>query len=239
MAHTSWIRRSWNGWPPGLAVAMSGLAAALFPLVASEHMSTREKFFWASSFAFLVILESWAILKERSKTERATADQMRSLEALRAASDANHNALLRMLLDRFSPVDDLKTRALILSEAILDFVYQRLQDAPKKPTDFFSYERNNRTLVFDTIFDQSSERMATLQYENETARIFKERFTERAKVIVAEMARRGLNDDALDGLLSTPPKLSWITSMMTELGERLGQLAERITAVDVEALDSK
>jgi hypothetical protein len=195
-------------------------------------MTTREKFLWASSFAFLVILESWAILKERSKTERATADQMLSLEALRTASDANHNALLRLLLDRFSPVDDLKTRTLILSEAILDFVYQRLQDAPRRPIDFFSYERNNRTLIFDTVFDQSSERMATVDYESETTRIFKERFMERTKAIVAEMARRHLHDDDLGGLLSTPPQLLWTTSMMTEAGERLGQLAERITSPD-------
>jgi hypothetical protein len=197
-------------------------------------MSTREKFLWAAGFAFLVILESWAILKERAKTERAAAEQMRSLEGLRTAADANHTAVIRLLIDRFTPVDDLKTRALTLSEAILDFVYQRLQNAPRQPTDFFSYERHNRTLIFDPVFDQTRERSASVEYEVETTRIYRERFGEKARAVVAEMAARGLSDEVLDGLLASPLYFSWITSMVRDVGERIGQLAEKITAKGID-----
>ena len=234
MAFKYWILRFWDRWPPGLAVAMLGLLAALFPLIASGDMSTRERFFWAAGFASLVILESRAILKERAKTERATAEQMRSLEGLRAAADANHTAVIRLLIDRFTPVDDLKTRALTLSESILDFVYQRLQNAPRQPIDLFSYERHNRTLIFDPVFDQTRERSATVEYEVETTRLYRERFGEKARVVVAEMAARGLSDEVLDGLLATPLYFSQITSMVRDVGERIGQLAERITAKGID-----
>lgn len=220
-----WVKRFWDRWPPGLFVAMLGLLAALFPLVASATMPPREKFFWASGFASLVILESFAILKERAKQEKALADQQVGLNNIRDASEEHMKSMMRLLLTRNESSDSLKTRALKLSEAILDFVYQRLQNAPPQPgyPEILMIGLDTETWS-EKFFANQAKMNAASRYEFDTLAIYRERFASKALAILGEFKAKGAVDDSLDYSAAVPAG----SQIIKIVGQRIGELAERL-----------
>lgn len=223
------IQQLWDRWPPGVFVAMLGVLAAIFPLAARPDMSTREKFVWASGFAALMVLESWAIFKERSKQERALADQMKSLNDIREASEEHTKSMLRLLMAGNSPADSLKSRALKLSEAILDFIYQRLQNAPAPlyPTEILILEPD--TNAWNKRFQETMQRQgAAFTYESNTLAMYRERFLPKVLAILGEFQEQGVADDWLHQLAGNPTGSNFIKM----IGQRLGEIAELLVAVN-------
>jgi len=104
-------------------------------------------------------------------------------------------------------------RALQLSRDVIDFSYSREQHAPRRPYMYISSRLSDAQYAL---------------YENETINLYMRRFSVKVVAMRDELEQRDLHDSELYILADNPR----ISEYITIIGEKLGELAERIGSVD-------
>ncbi len=217
----------WRKWPPGICIAVLAGAAAIFPIVTPSELTPRDKAKWTAGLGFLLVLELVIIFKERKSQDRAYIEQLKSIEEMRAMTDARLTSLLRMAAASNDPVEGLRKRSLQLSDSILEFIQNRMQGAP---TDAPMPPMIN-TLISSTIqpYPYVNTFGQTLKYQQDTIAFYVARFATPVNAILREFAEQGIVDEWLNGILADIRGDWWIRMV----GERLGALTELLNQTPV------
>ena len=218
---------------PMAALSGETIPEIALELVASRHMCgcSGERVLWAASFGLLVFVESLAILKDRSKQARTLKEQMTKLEELRVTSDAHSKSMMRQLMAANDPAQGLKRRALNLSEAILNFIFERMQNAPPTAPLPYLFTASFNSSTYGRFLTEQQDRInAAIQYPQETIRFYETRFSGSVEEIKREFAQRNLSDPLLDN-----PPTGDVNTRIRTIAERIGVLAEKIQVTEVAA----
>lgn len=214
---------------PGWAVAFMGFLAAAYTALPSEMPLPG----WARGllifgFFALLVAELMAITRERNKHEaesaadrKSTQDRfeqtMERFKAVQQIADSHQQSIVRLMNAFNDPAAGLKRRALELSERLLDFIYDRIQNLPPLPRVLITTFRN---------LDDTPEMQELAKYEHNTMAVYNTRFAAKVKAIRDEFAAQGLIDEPLESLYDDVQESGYIRI----IGERIGVLAEQITA---------
>jgi hypothetical protein len=237
----------WQKWPPGICIAVLAGAAAAFPVFTPTELTPIDKAKWTIGIGALLVLELVIIFKERgrqdrefaedqSKRDAAHREQLRQLQELREASDAHNTAVLRQFMALDEPISGLKRRSLDLSEAILDFIYARIQGKPPEPAYAFTYiaTQSDATSFYQSQSDRWAAQQRSLEYSKETWDMFLGRFHHRAVAIRDEFSKEHLADSTLDSYLSPGLLKASIENTIRTIGEKLGLLAEEYSSKTID-----
>jgi hypothetical protein len=213
---------AWDRIPPGVCIAMMGVLAALYPVLTHDPLSPREKALWVAGFLMLMALEMTIIFKERARQDRAFIAQMGQIQALRELHDAHAVALEGVRSSQKK--GSLRDRAFQLSASILDYVQQRLTNAPKGPAQGGAMESNMaavyQVLQYRTSYEQT---FGNWQYQVDTLRNYLDRFSDRVLGICDELKALDLADEQLATMAANPDATNIFV-----IGRRLGEVADRI-----------
>lgn len=216
----------WRKWPPGICIALLAGAAAIFPIVTPTQLTPVDKLKWSAGLGFLLVLELVIIFKERRAQDHAYIEQLKSIEEMRATTDARLTSLLRIAAASNDPVEGLKKRALQLSDSILEFVQNQVQETPEEPDFLQSYMQGiaHQPFVYVNTFGKS------LKFQQDTVAFYKARFLTKVEAILREFARQGIVDDWLNTYFAVPAG----NQIIRIIGERIGGLTERLTTTTPE-----
>jgi hypothetical protein len=208
------VRKTWKNLPPGVFIAMMGLLAALYPLLSQEPLSPVSKAIWTAVFFSLMVLEMVIIFRERNRQDVAFLSQISRLDSLRSADEAHSLALERVR--RSVKNDGLRDRATRLSEALLEFVYNRLEKEPIVPL------LGNRVRASDVLTGgKAGERE---RYQDETLVVYADRFSWKVLGVIEELEDRDIVDDGLRTTANSPS----CAADLLFIGQRIGELAENV-----------
>jgi hypothetical protein len=211
------IGRLWNSIPPGVAIAMLTLPAFILPFI-WERLTPLLKGAGISVVVLLVAIEISVIYRERGRQNQTLIAQMERLEQLRRLQDSHLVALNRVLLTVNR--DGLRSRAMNLSAAILEFIYRRLENEPQFSTQGFL-----RRALFKPGEDWLKKMQESQAYHFSTNREYFERFRDRTSDIYNEIVGMGISDD---GLASALNDASVSDHTIQFIGQTIGDLAERL-----------
>jgi hypothetical protein len=241
----------WRKWPAGACVAAMGLLAAYYAIFVTPPLSGKEKAGWIVGLFVLFVLEISVIFKERARQDREQLEQIAKIEAwrssqdkifqeFRAASESRTGAILRLLVASNDPATGLKSRTLHLSERIIDFVYRRMENAPKsepyKPpkTVLLSSLMTPKT-AYDVDNDPWEQLMQTAEssrkiaeYENQTVVIYIKQFRDQVEDILIELESSGVKNSLLSQAQGFVPTCN--VDILT-IGEGLGRFAGELPLI--------
>lgn len=228
----------WRKWPPGICISALALAAAIFPIVTPSELTPFDKTKWIAGLGFLLVLELVIIFKERKRQDKEFADdqvrrdaahleQLKSIEGMRIMTDARLTSLLRIAAASNDPVEGLKKRALQLSDSILEFIQNRLQETPDQPYPIQSYVMSTTPNQPYLYVDPYAK---TLKFDQDTLAFYRARFSAKVEAILREFATQGIVDDWLNTYYATPAG----SQIILMIGQRIGNLTERLTATTPE-----
>lgn len=120
------------------------------------------------------------------------------------------------------PVISFKVEVLNLSVSVLDFVYERIQNAPPSRTRYFGSVGSANMLR--ELGEHIAQQAATKKYEAETLGIYEYKFARKITATVNALKERGLHDEAVEGLWANPAN----SEAIKIIGKRLGELADRV-----------
>ncbi len=170
---------------------------------------------WAIAWPYLLLLTAlffWHLVRAPWK-----------LDVERANTIAASQTQLIALTDK----PDLRNEALKLSKEIMDFAYERSQNAPALTASrFVGYEDTANWLQE---MDKFSREQQTLKnYEKDTLGMYDYRFKRRVAAILSAFKEKGLSDEWLDGWVDDMAR--WLvpySDRAKDIGTILGQLADR------------
>lgn len=205
---------------PGTAVCTLGVIAGIYALVPPEWLHPLGR-----SVGILLIIFLGAA--ELAAIRRADIVQNQRFESVLKLSNAHQQSILRLMQSINDPAEGLKRRALQLSESILNFAYDRMQDAPQtsitgqKMVPLYSLLKPSRVT---TIYDPLKDVRESYAYEQETLTFYRQRFTAKVQSILREFSGHGIDTGAWQErnreLHSSPVIIS--------IGEALGNMAEMV-----------
>jgi hypothetical protein len=209
------IRDYWYRFPAGVSIAMMGLLAAAYPIFAPDPIPPREKAVWVACFFALMCLEIVVIFKERGRQDQSFLAQIAKLDEIRSAYDAHSVALER--LRRSVKSGSLRDRALRLSESLLEFVHDRLENQPTMLGTWLNRTKSRAAGVLGSGND-------VLRYHQETLSIYLERFSWNVLGVIEDFENHEIVDENLRNAANSPAN----TGDIFFIGQRIGELAEDI-----------
>ena len=118
---------------------------------------------------------------------------------------------------------DPRGEALELSKSILDFVYERTQNAPAAPTPAFGFIGEPKAWLTEMQV-VSQQKDACGRYESDTLGMYGYRFMRQVTGLVGALKHMGLSDEALDAVVDNPQTSAHVKI----IGRCLGELADRM-----------
>lgn len=224
---------------PGVPITMFAIISVAYTVLV-ERPSLTVKTAYIFSACLLAGVEIIAIYRERDRQNKDYLEmqerqnqthlqQMQAIGEMQQTAESKHDAVVRLLLAGNDPAEGLKKRALELSESLLNFVYERMQHAPKQPLYYmmggsnWPNPRNAPNLVAVNFQQEMQEMMEETTYRANTTQMFKDRFSKQIVQIKNEFSTRGLVDKQLEAACSA---VSYATLRI--IAERLGVLAEQL-----------
>jgi hypothetical protein len=209
------------GWdiPPGPAVVILAVVAAVLPLVRGE-MSAKEKAVWTLAFFAVAVVEIVALKRDREKSQHQFTEQQ-----------AQRTAEFRQVMDRFTelqattlsaiqsanrlaaapqfPAANLKRRALALADEIMRFLVDREKDAPWQQGPEVAVHTDPAVIV---------------NWMNSIVLDYQQKFAAQVQEIRDELLQAGHTSERLDRFARTAinPRSIRIVA------EELGALAEKV-----------
>jgi len=215
--------------PPGVAVAMAAIPALMVPLY-WEHLCPLGRGAGIAAIFLLVSIEIRSIYRDRNERDRQVAASMQRLEQVIAssqellkASRLHAQSLQRIHRVVNDPHGSLIVRAIRLSEALISWVYTRLENWPRsQPTQTYQVVVAYTTDIQDVFAAQQ----ASAAYAQETMHFYLNRFAPEVEAVRLAMAERGIVDETLDHACTLDH--SGVDTLLF-IGQRIGELAEQIT----------
>lgn len=202
------INGLWERIPPGVAIAMLTIPAFVIPFI-WESLTPLKKGIGISAVVLLVALEISVIYRERAAQNRVLADQIARLDHLRSFQESYLIALERVKTT--VNTDGLRSRAMQLSQSIVEFAYKRLE---KQPVAMFVYK------------DSLMRARMMAEYQRETKMEYLDRFGDRVRNIYKEIQDAGSKDTQLVDILKSADSLD--DGIIQYIGDTLGELAEQL-----------
>jgi hypothetical protein len=216
------IVQLWNKLPPGASIAMMGLLAALYPILAVEPIPPREKALWIVGFFTLMCIEMFVIVRERARQDQSLLVQIARLDAIRSAYDAHAVSLERVR--RSVKNGSLRDRAAHLSESILEFVHDRLENEPKPLSPLAGRWLRGSARPLGNTVNISGDTTNIFVYHQETVAVYKERFSCTVLGVIEEIEALNIFDE---DLRASADSIGDVTDIQF-VGRRLGEMAEII-----------
>jgi hypothetical protein len=132
----------------------------------------------------------------------------------------------RLSLEKdLQPEPSFKEEVLKLSASILEFAYERSQNAPiisVRPLDL-----ENPRYLRDDMAKSHAEMEAIKSYESDTLGLYDTRFRRRVAATVSSLKKKGFSDSELEGLVDTSSWLHPYGASIKEVWRRLGEVADK------------